>query len=129
VNYPTRTPNLIGMVVAAEKRAAGLTGGSLAPAKCPQRSGRFRRTRRWADGGRRWSESFWPRARAKELVDSEGSHLYTAVEFNWSAQGALPGDAENVRTRNLIMVQRLTRSTLSGGWRDSGEGDLVSPVR
>jgi hypothetical protein len=51
-----------------------------------------------------------------------------AVEFNWSVRGALPGDAEAVRTRNLRIVQRLTRSTLSGGRRKSGEGDLASPV-
>jgi hypothetical protein len=50
------------------------------------------------------------------------------VEFNWSARGALPGHAEDVHMRNLIMVQQLTRSTLSGWRRDSGEGDLVSPV-
>jgi hypothetical protein len=100
VNYPTRAPNLTGIVTAAEKRAAGLTGGGLAPVKCPRRSGRFRRTRRWADGGRWWSESSYPRAWVDELVGGKGLGLYTTVEFNWSARGALPGDTEVVRTRN-----------------------------
>jgi hypothetical protein len=65
---------------------------------------------------------------AEELVGGEESGLNTAVEFNWSVQEALPGDAEVVRTRNLKMVQWLTWSTLSGGRRKSGEGDSAPPV-
>jgi hypothetical protein len=107
---------------------AGLTGGDLALMKCPRRSGRSWQTRHWVDGGRRWSESLWPRARAEELVGGEESGLNTPVKFNWLAREALPGDAEAVRTRNLKMAQWLTRSTLSGEWKKSGEGDPVSPV-
>jgi hypothetical protein len=55
VNYPTRAPNLTGIVTTAEERAAGLTGSDLAPAKCPRRSRRSWRTHRWADGDQRWS--------------------------------------------------------------------------
>jgi hypothetical protein len=62
------------------------------------------RTRRWADGGQRWSESLWPRARVEELVGGEESSLNTMVKFNLLAQGALLGDTEVVRTRNLKMV-------------------------
>jgi hypothetical protein len=112
----------------AEERATGLTGSDLAPAKCPRRSGRSWRTHRWADGGRRWSESLWPCAGAEELVGGEESSLNTTVEFNWSVREALPGDAEAVHPRNLKMVQWLTRSTLSGERRKSGEGGLASPV-
>jgi hypothetical protein len=39
VSYPTRAPNLTGIVTAAEEKAVGLTGGDLAPVKCPRRSG------------------------------------------------------------------------------------------
>jgi hypothetical protein len=68
------------------------------------------------------------RAGAEELVGGEESSLNMAVKFNWLAWGALPGDTEAMRTRNLKMVQWLTRSTLPGGRRKSGEGDLASPV-
>ena len=81
MNYLTRAPNLTGIVTAVEERAAGLTDGDLALVKCPRRSGRSWRTRRWADGGRRWSESLWPRAGAEELVGGEESGLNTAVEL------------------------------------------------
>lgn len=36
---------------------------------------------------------------------------------------------EAVRTRNLTMARRLTRSTCSGGRTDSGEDDPALPVR
>jgi hypothetical protein len=119
VNYLNRAPNLTRIITMAEERVVGLTGGDLAPAKCPRWSGRSWRTRRWADGGQRWSESLWPRAGAEELIASEESGLSTTVEFNWSVREALPGDAEAVRMRNLKMVQWLTRSTLFGGRRKS----------
>jgi hypothetical protein len=64
----------------------------------------------------------------EELVGSEESSQNTAVKFNWLAWGSLPSDTEAVRTRNLKMVQWLTRSTLSDGRRKSDEGDLASPV-
>jgi hypothetical protein len=104
VNYLTHTPNLTEIVTAVKERAAGLTSGDLATVKCPRRSRRSWRTRRWADGGRRWSESLWPRARAEELIGGEESGLNTTVKFNWLAREALPGDAEAVRTRNSKMV-------------------------
>jgi hypothetical protein len=65
-------------------------------------------------GGRAWRRrGVWPKYGGKvQLVGSE----------------ALPGDTEVVRTRNLKMVQWLTRSTLSGERRKSGEGGLASPV-
>jgi hypothetical protein len=47
-------PNPIGTVPAAEKRAAGLTDGDLAPVRCPGRSGRLRWSRRGAGRRRRW---------------------------------------------------------------------------
>jgi hypothetical protein len=121
-------PTFTGIVTAAENKAAGHTGDGLAPAKGSRRSGRSWRTHLWSDDGRRWSESFWPRAQAEELVGGEEFGLHRVVGFNWSARGALQGDAEAMRTRNLMMVQRLTRSTLSVGRRDFGEGDLASPV-
>jgi hypothetical protein len=52
----------------AEKRAARLTGGDLAPVRCPGRSGRLRRSRRCVGWRRRWPESVGPRAKAGELV-------------------------------------------------------------
>jgi hypothetical protein len=60
----TRSPNLIGTVPTAEKRAAGLTGGDLAPVRCPGRSGRLQRSHRGAGRCRRWLESAGPRAQA-----------------------------------------------------------------
>jgi hypothetical protein len=57
----------------------GLTGGGLAPAKGSQRSGRSWRTRRWLDGGWRWSDLLWPRASAEELIGGEESGLHRAV--------------------------------------------------
>jgi hypothetical protein len=62
---------------------------------------------------------------AEELIGGEESGLNMVVEFNWSVRGALPGDAEVVCTRNFIMVQQLTWSTLSGERRKSDEGDMA----
>jgi hypothetical protein len=81
-NNLSRAPNLIGTVAAVEKRATELTSGGLAPVKWSRRSGRFRRTRRGSDGGRWWSESFWSRTGAGEVVSGEELGLYTVVEFN-----------------------------------------------
>jgi hypothetical protein len=64
----------------------------------------------------------------EELDGGEESSLNTAIKFNWLVREALLGDTEVVRTRNLKMVQWLTRSTLSGGRRKSGEGHLASLV-
>jgi hypothetical protein len=44
------------------------------------------------------------RTRAEELVSGEESDLNRTVEFNWLVRGALPRDAETVRTRIFIMV-------------------------
>jgi hypothetical protein len=43
---------------------------------------------------------------AEELVGGEESGLYTVVEFNWSARGALPGDAEVVRMLELALKRK-----------------------
>jgi hypothetical protein len=53
-----------------------------------------------ADGGRSCSGHVG----TEELIGGEKSGLYTAIELNWSARGALPSDAEAVHMRNLIMV-------------------------
>jgi hypothetical protein len=84
--------------------SVGLIGGDLAPVKCPRRSGRSWRTRRWANGNRRWSKSPWSRARVEEFVSGEESGLNMAVKFNWLAREALLGDLEVVRPRNLKIV-------------------------
>jgi hypothetical protein len=76
VNHLTCGPIRIGIVATAEKRAAGLTGGGLAPAKGSQRSGRSWWNHRWSDGGRWWSDSSWPRAGVEELVGAN-SPTYT----------------------------------------------------
>jgi hypothetical protein len=74
----TRGRSLIGTVPAAEKRAAGLTGGDLAPVRCPRRSGRLQWSRRGAGQRRRWPESADPRAQAGEFIGGECSSLLTA---------------------------------------------------
>jgi hypothetical protein len=52
----TRGPTPIGTVPTAEKRAAGLTGGEIAPVRCPGKSGRLRRSLRGTGRRRRWPE-------------------------------------------------------------------------
>jgi hypothetical protein len=61
----------IGTVPAAEKRAAGLTGGEIAPVRCPGKSGRLRLSLRGTDRRRRWPELVGPRAQAGEFVGGE----------------------------------------------------------
>jgi hypothetical protein len=57
---------------------AGLTGGDLAPVRCPGRSRRLRRSRRGVGRRQRSPESAGPRAHAGEFVGGECSGLLTA---------------------------------------------------
>jgi hypothetical protein len=67
----TRAPILTGTVTAAEKRAARLTGGDLAPVRCPRRSGRSRWSRRrWLVAGGGWSRSVLGRRRGSSSAAS-----------------------------------------------------------
>jgi hypothetical protein len=65
-------------VSTAEERAKGLTGGEIAPVRCPGRLGKSRWSRRGADHRQRWPELAGPRALAGEFVSGEDSGLLTA---------------------------------------------------
>jgi hypothetical protein len=56
----------------------GLTGGDLAPVRCPGMSRRLRWSRRGAGRRQRWPESAGPCAQAREFIDDECSGLLTA---------------------------------------------------
>jgi hypothetical protein len=53
----------------------GLTGGDLAPVRCPGRSGRLQRSRRGTGRRWRWQELVGPRAQAGEFVGGECAKL------------------------------------------------------
>jgi hypothetical protein len=71
----------------------------------------------------------WPRAQAVGVVGSACSGLLTSVELNQSARGASQEVSGVVGTRNLEMAHRAVRSTCDGGRLESGDGNLVSPVK
>jgi hypothetical protein len=74
----SRGPSPIRTAPTVEERAEGLTGGEIAPVKCPGRLGRLRRSRRGTVRCRRWSESAGPHAQAGKFVGGEYSGLLTA---------------------------------------------------
>jgi hypothetical protein len=65
-------------VSAVEERAERLTGGEIAPVRCPGRSGKLRRSHRGTGRRQRWSKSGGPRAQAGEFIGGEYSGLLTA---------------------------------------------------
>jgi hypothetical protein len=70
-----------------------------------------------------------PRAQAGKLVGDGDSGLTTATSFNLVSWGAPQEAREVVGASNWKMIYLVARSTCSGGWPKSGEGDPAAPVR
>jgi hypothetical protein len=83
-----------------EKRAAGLTGGEIAPTRWSMTLGTSRRSRRCEDRRRGWPELVGPRAHMGKLVGGECSSLTRVVGSNQTGQRASLGVREGMGEGN-----------------------------